>query len=219
MKKALHLAVALFFITATAQAQVTKGKILVGGTIGYAQVSEENTDNNSSPTKQNYFIINPSVGNVIKENLVLGIEATISSINQKYEAPSFEAKNESRSYGGSLFVRRYVPLLKNFYFFGQAAAGYSRSKTVQTYNNETYGKSQGWGAGINLYPGLAYAITKKFHVEAGLNNLAVIGYNHLNSENTNLNTEVVTLSESSSFNVSTSLGSNGGFSIGFRFLL
>lgn len=218
MKKVLYTTIICFAVGSVTQAQITKGKMLVGGTIVYSQGKAENSNNiNYIPTKQHYVSINPAVGKVIKENLVVGLQANFLSRNQNNENPVSKSKTEN--YGGGVFLRKYIPLLKNFYFFGHAAAGYNKSKTSQTYMGRPYGKAEGWDINASAYPGLAYAITKKFHIEAGLNDLAVVGYSHSEFENTDLATGSLSSSKGNNFSISTSLGSNAGFNIGFRLLL
>lgn len=218
MKKALHLAIAALFFTAASNAQITKGKTLLGGTVAYYQTTAEYAVGNYATGKQHYLTISPSAGKVIRENLVLGLEANFYSTNQEYGLAPNKTENESSGYGGNVFLRRYVPLLKNFYFFGQGAVGYSETKSSQTSNSQPYSETKNWSVSASLYPGLAYAITKKFHVEAALNNLALISYSHSKHDYVNSTPETPS-SKGSAFNVSTSLGSNGGFGIGFRLLL
>jgi hypothetical protein len=153
----------------------------------------------------------------VRENLVTGIQGTFSAQNNTYDNPV--QKNKNQTLGGGVFLRKYVPLLKSFYFFGQGTVDYSKSKTTQTYMGRTYSESQGSGVNLSVYPGFAFALTRKFHMEAGLNNLAVIGYSKSESETTDPGTGNITVVNTSFFGFSTSLGSNAAFIIGFRFLL
>src|SRR5215218_10009532 len=113
MKKALPLAIAALFITVTASAQIDKGKTLLGGTIGYSHVSGYYTSN--------FVTLSPSFGKVIKQNLVLGVEANFTSNTTKYDTLN-ATNSKTKIYGGGIFLRRYVPLLKNFFFYAQATA-------------------------------------------------------------------------------------------------
>lgn len=219
MKKVVLLAAVLVFVTTITQAQITKGRTLLGGTVAYNQSTGYNADNTSYPGKQHNLFVNPSVGNAIKENLVLGVEASFYTGNLKYGAAPNQYKNKSRSYGGSVFLRQYVPLLKRFYFYAQAAAGGNKNKSWQTYNAKTYSNTEGWGAGVSFTPGLTYALTKKLYAESGLNGFALLNYNHSKTESTDLNTGTVSSSKGSNFNFSTSLGGGSGLNIGFRLLL
>jgi hypothetical protein len=219
MRKALLLTTVLFFITVIGNAQIVKGRTLLGGTVVYNQSSSYVSNNILFPGKQHYLTINPAFGIAVKENVIVGLEPSFSFSNQQSgtEADLFE--NKGRSYGASVFVRRYVPLLKKFYFFGQAAAGGNKNKSWQEYHNQTSNSTEGWGASVSFSPGLTYALTKKLYVESSLNSFALLGYAHSKTESTDSNTGDVYLSKGSNFTFSTSLGSGGGFSIGFQLLL
>lgn len=225
MKKALHFAFAFLLFTTAVNAQITKGDLFLGGTVGYSQGNAKNTNDYFSgvPTKQRAFTITPAIGKVIRTNLVLGVQANILTQNQTYEnyaANNQVTKFKNENYGGGVFLRKYVPLGKNFYFFGQGISEYNVFKSSQILNiNQAYIKGNGWSINVSAYPGLAYAITKKFHIETGFYNLVMIGYSHSNVENKNFNTGTISSSKGNSFNFSTSLATNGGFGVGFRLLL
>jgi hypothetical protein len=116
-------------------------------------------------------------------------------------------------------MRRYVPLLKSFYFFGQGAVDFSAQNSSEKFQGQMRSKTKGWGTSVSLYPGLAYAVTRKFYVEAALNNLLVAGYNRSEAESKDLSSGLVSSSKTSSFGFSTTLGSFALFTFGFRFLL
>jgi hypothetical protein len=66
LKKALHLTIVLFLVTPVANAQITKGKTLLGGTVAYNQTTAEYAAGNYATGKQHYLTINPSAGKIIK---------------------------------------------------------------------------------------------------------------------------------------------------------
>jgi hypothetical protein len=219
MRKALRLATVLVFITSIAGAQITKGKTLLGGTVVYNRATASYSDNSFYPAKQDYLTVNPAVGITIKENLIVGVEGSYYSSVQKSGTTTNLYTTKGHGYGGSIFLRRYVPLAKRFYFFGQGAVGANKNTSRQKYNNQTISSSEGWGAVVNFSPGLTYGVLKKLYVESSLNGFALLGYGRSQTESTDANTGVVSTSKGSNFNFSTSLGSGGGFSIGFRLLL
>ena len=218
MKNVFYTAILMLFVASSASAQISKGKVLLGGTVAYNQGKSETINSPSNnPSKQTFLTISPSIGKVVKENLVLGVQASINTMKYNYEIQN--ADNDYKSYGGGLFLRRYVPLLTRFYFFGQGAADFTTSEVTQTYQNQTFGKTKGWNANVSVYPGLAYGVTQRFYMEAGLNNLLVAGYSHAETESKDPFNGSVSSSETNTFGFSTSLGSNAAFTIGFRFLL
>lgn len=219
MKKALHLALVLAVFATTASAQITKGKTLLGGTLVYNRASIGFMPNNTIPNKQRFVTLSPSIGKVVKENLMVGIEADYSESRQNYQSETTRIDLNNSGYGGGVFVRRYVPLVKNFYFFGQADAKFSKSESSQTSNNQLDTKLESWVVSASLSPGLSYAVTKTFYMEAGFNSLAQLGYSHSKAQFKDPATGVVSTANGDGFVVSTSLGTNSGFAIGFRLLL
>lgn len=221
MKKALLGTTVLMLFAFVAEAQISKGKILLGGTLGYSTGSSEADYPLPSPPydKQHFVTISPSVGKVIKDNLVLGIVGSYFTGLQRSQNQSNETEWKTDGYGGAVFLRRYISLTKNFYFFGQGAAGYSVNKQTQTTNKQLITESKNGLANLALLPGLSYAVTPKFFVEANLNNLALITYNHSIFRSFNPNTNIIETSKGNSFSVSTSLSGTTQFSIGFKVLL
>jgi hypothetical protein len=132
MKKALLFIVIASGISGFAQAQISKGKTLLGGTISYYQSKDKYASINPHPTKQTFVTINPSAGKVIRENLVLGVEANYSSNTFIYDYPFDKSKAESKTYGGSVFLRKYVPLLQRFYFLDKAVPGFLHPTPCRT---------------------------------------------------------------------------------------
>jgi hypothetical protein len=219
MRKALLLVAVIISFASITHAQITKGRILLGGTLAYGRSTGYNPPNVSDPQVQQGLTINPSFGKAVKDNLILGIEASFYSLTQKYRSSTIISKYRSQSYGGSIFLRQYVPILKQFYFYAQAAAGANKNRTWQTSNDQTLNDTQGWGASLNLTPGLTYAITKRLYVETGLNGFALLSYNHSKTKFTDSNSGTVSTAKGSNFGISTSLGSSSGLNIGFRLLL
>jgi hypothetical protein len=216
MKNVFYTAILMLFVANNAVAQISKGKVLLGGTLGFRQFKYDANTSGYYPL-QTYLNISPSIGKVIKENLVLGVQAGIRTEKVEYETQNIQSKD--KYYDGGLFLRRYVPLLKSFYFFGHSTANFSAQNGSATHQDQTRSKTKGWSANISLYPGLAYAVTRKFHAEAGLSNLFVTGYGRSETERKDFASGSVSSLKTSSFAISTSLGSNTSFNIGFRFLL
>lgn len=210
MKKILLLTIVSFSLAHFAQAQMAKGSVLAGIDVS-ANYSKNGTEPNE--TKQTSFYANPSVGVAVKQNTVFG--ARLLYGHGKYTYTS-SPKQESNQFGGGVFLRRYVLLAKKVYLFGEAGADYNHQKTEQ--NSSTYGyKTKGNGAALTVYPGLSYAVGKKLLLEAGLNKLLAISYTHSETENTDILGNVST-SKSTAFGISSVIGANTSFSLGFRLL-
>ena len=139
MKKNLLLVIAITVLTSTLQAQINKGALFLGGTVGFS-----NTVSDSSSNKDNSFTFSPAVGIAVRQNLVAGIQLTFSSDKNNL----YQYSSESKYYGAALFLRKYVPLGKGFYVYVQPNVYYYGSK--YTYENPSPGNySHTWSVGLN----------------------------------------------------------------------
>lgn len=170
MKKFTFLSIVSTCICSVSFSQINKGSILLGGGVTINNNKVEDAD---PARKSNYVSITPAAGIAIKQNTVVGLQLTYWSSNDNiYSALQ---KEERTGYGAEVFLRKYVTLGKGFYLFGQGGLQYSNSTYTNT--NPNYKTEQkGWSIGLNLYPGISYAVTKKFHLEAGLAQLVNLSY-------------------------------------------
>jgi hypothetical protein len=209
----------LFALTcmATSQAQINKGSVLLGTSIGYSQTKSENLASAGTHFKIQTFKVSPSVGVALKENLVAGIRFNYLNSIQKSTFDPSTHKQDNKNYGGSLFIRRYVPLVSRLFVFGEGSASYNviREKYTEHYYsliNDRKGK--GWNTGLHITPGIAYGVCKKFQVECGFNSLLGVTYEKNKTTFNNYNTE-----ERKSFTGGIGQDSQSMFFIGFQFVL
>jgi hypothetical protein len=101
-------------------AQISKGAIYFGTGIS-GSFGKVKYEGGSSYTRQLY-LFNPSVGKAVSANTIVGFEGAIGHADLNYT--SFR---ENISWGGGLFARRYMPITKSLYLFGQAGASYVRT--------------------------------------------------------------------------------------------
>lgn len=217
-----RIVLSLVFVCAfmvTTRAQISKGAVWVGGSIGYNQ-SKSKMD--TTIYKSSTVNINPGVGIVVKDNLVVGIsllyrqQKTNNYLSKEYE--------KYETYGVGLFVRKYFPVINRLYVFGDAGVNYNHTKgsTEQT-NYPTINKttSKGWLAGVNITPGVSFAVTKKFHLETSLSNLLGVAY--ATSKTTPVlppgSTAKPVSSSSDTFTAGLFTDGKAQFNIGCRFLL
>jgi hypothetical protein len=179
-----RILLALIFVCAfmvSTRAQISKGSVWIGGTIGYNQNKNDYKDTARKDYKTSSLNVSPAIGIAVKDNLVVGIRLTYGHDKSENNANVIESKGNT--YGGGIFVRQYIPVISRLYLFGEASVAYSSSKgdaTQEDYSSGTTVKvkttSKGWGTGLNVTPGLAFSITKKFQVETSLNSLFNVGY-------------------------------------------
>ena len=211
MKKIILPFLFILFCSTIASAQITKGSKLLGGGISFGNSTSETSINK---TTQTGATINLSAGVAVKPNLIVG--GSVNFGYSDYEVNPTD-RQETTNYGGGAFVRKYFPLGKNFYLYGQTDLNISFNEGSQTQGTDFFSESKGWGINLNLAPGVSYALTKKFHLELGFYNLASIGYNHSELDVSTMAGNTKT--ENSFFGFSSNLGTSTPLNIGFRFLL
>jgi len=207
MKKIIYLGLVLLLITSLGKAQIHKGSILLGGGINVStnKIKEVNID-----SKSNYLSITPAAGIAIKNNMIVGIGIIYG--HSKDYFTSAPTQSESNTYGGEVFLRKYLTLGKSFYLFGQTGFYYHSNNYNYTYTTGTVSKQNDWSIGINIYPGISYAVTKKFHLELGLAQL-------INLEYSKSKIMGATTREASGLNFGVNASTFSSLNVGFRVLL
>jgi hypothetical protein len=161
----LFLGCSLFLYSA--QAQISKGSILLGGSFGFAYV---NNHGGSSDYKANGLALQPSFGFVVKDNRAIGINLMFT---RSIWDNGSNATTTSTEYGGGAFYRLYHPLGKRFYIYGEGEANVFESKqespSFNEYTRQTFVE-------LKFVPGIAYTLNKRFHVELSLTNMLNLGY-------------------------------------------
>jgi hypothetical protein len=171
MKKTQLLFLVSIFFIAVSNAQINKGAVLLGSDLyGY---TEKTTSSLTSDAEITYLVISPMAGFAIKENLVIGGDLMFGFT--EFDNPAaYDAKGNA--YGAGFFVRKYKPVGKNgFYIFAQGRLGgsFEKNKQISAAQSDI---DRRYTIGMSIYPGISYAISKKFHLEAGLANLLNVQY-------------------------------------------
>ena len=214
MKKFITSLSLFLAVLPAAYSQISKGSILLGGGIGFGSYKSK-TDIGNPETKKNNFLISPVIGFAIKENLIVGGDI-VYGYGKNSNMPISTQKTSN--IGAGVFVRKYFPISSKFYFFGQGrlGGGYFETKTESQTNANT--KFKGWNADIGIMPGVSVAVKKSFHLEAGFNNVANIGFQHGKGETIISGNKVTTTTNSFSFSSSLSTASSSLF-FGCRWIL
>lgn len=204
----------------TSYAQINKGSTWIGSNFSYGEIKGKLYPSMPEEELRQTSIL-PAVGVAIKENLVVGIFGTY--INEHRENDDYLKENKSKAYGGGVFVRRYVPVYKQLYFFGEGRLSYTYSKGTAKYDwgssgNYSY-ELKGWSTGVTFTPGISYGITQNVQIEAGLASLFNIEYGSAKAVNAGANAGNPGTSKAKSFNADINLDKLSSFSLGVRFLL
>jgi hypothetical protein len=216
MERITLLSIAIFLFASITKAQITKGSVYLGGSIGASSAKSDNS-NSSVEGKSSWFSINPAVGTAIKNNLIAGINLNYE--HGKTENFNGNQNNKNNSYGGGFFLRKYYPLSNRIYVFGESGLRYFYQKWeyLQTpgYNYTSVNKQN--FVSVNLFPGLAIHVTKSFYLETTFNNLIQIGYS--NSKSTSNYLGSITTSKQNGVSIQSSLNNGSYLNIGVRFII
>ena len=106
---------------------------------------------------------------------------------------------------------------KNFYLFGEGGAGYNNREYHQSAAPDSRQVVKTNSYSINLYPGIAYAVSKKIHLEASINNLVNLAYSSDTYEN--VTGSSASTSTSKGFSFTTNVSNSVPLTLGFRFVI
>ncbi|HEV7622331.1 MAG TPA: hypothetical protein VGO09_11380 [Flavisolibacter sp.] len=208
MRKSILFLAGFFIIILSAQAQITKGSILLGG--GFSFSTANSIFPNTPDSKLTQFTISPSVGLAVKDNSVVGIFFIYS------HARDNDNLQNNKFYEAGAYWRKYLPLGKSFYFFTNTQLTYLYGEWKYTTIDNLQLLKQST-INIGIYPGVTYALNKKFHLEASLPNLINLGYTH--TENFSSGTTGQTSYKQNSVALYTNLSASNPFNFGFRFVI
>jgi hypothetical protein len=216
----------IFCLSNIINAQFKKNDILLGGQLSYSYNSynQKYPPYTENDQKTNYGNFTISIGKALNENTVVGLNLSYlpSSANNYSSYGVGPLRYQDNGYSAGIFYRKYKNLGKEFYLFGQAAASYVWSDpSGKDSTGEKLLSGSNWSAGIDLFPGIAYKISKHFFLELSIPDLFVARYYKSKSTTkTGQGTEVVTFNGDQLI-ISTSLSSNplNALAIGFRLIL
>ncbi len=212
----IYLLAICVFISSIAHAQINKGAIFIGGDLGIygSNGSSENPSDYTSKSSQYNF--SPSVGKAIKDNLVVGGNLLLSFYNNTQQP--YNNKITNSRIGAGIFIRKYLPIGKSFYLFGNAALGGHSISNSYTTSQILTKKETGYEINATLIPGISYQLNKCLFLEVALNNLINLGYQQINAQNEN-GVGGNYKSSNKSFNFSSSLGSGVPLQVGLRWMI
>lgn len=218
MRKIVLLLCSVSVFSFFASAQITKGSKLLGGGISFGRTKSD-PNSNSSLTNLANNSVGLSAGVAIRENFIVGGNLQYGHTTYKYKnnTGTPESVNKNNNYSAGGFARRYFPLGKNFYLFGQAGLNFGINNQDNLWGTNGKAETKGWIVSISAAPGISYALTRKFQLELSFNDLASIYYGKAETEISEA--AVTTKSKSSSYGLSTSLGTSSPLNIGFRVLI
>lgn len=185
MNKKIIMMAALCAVGSAASAQLEKGRLMIGGNVGYSRNSYEGYSNTSSFSSNNFksnaFAISPTAGYFINDNLAIG--TNLSYTNRKTNSTSYFRKESL--YGVNPFIRYYLNISPDFKFFAEFMMGASVGKSDEVSNGFIY-KNKRKEYSAALAPGLAFLPAKKWSVDLRFD---LINYTNSQVKNTNPDAE------------------------------
>lgn len=172
MKKLLLSLVAVAGLAFTTQAQTEKGKIILGGNVGFNSTKVEGVD------KADFnFSVVPSVGYFVSDNFAIG-----TGVGYTYNK-AVSDNNLNEAFEVAPFGRYYVGLTDQFKFYGQLSVPLAFGTNKDVANDGKVGDKTATttAVGVNVAPGFAFFPTKKLGIEVSF---AGLGYNSLTAKDT-----------------------------------
>lgn len=161
------LLVVIFLVTALSSlAQIPKGVVLLGASVGL------NT-NNFSERSNSSIDLNPRVGIAVGNNWVLGARLGVSFSTYKSEEYNYQ-KDTYNDISGTIFVRKYVPLKNRLGLYTELGAGIGFSrisyKTISIVaSSEGRQRASSYNTGIT--PGIYYRLSPRLLISADVGGL------------------------------------------------
>ncbi|MCX2476718.1 outer membrane beta-barrel protein [Pedobacter sp. MC2016-05] len=171
MKKLLLSVVAVAGLVYGANAQTEKGKVILGGNVGFNSTKVEGAAKSDVS-----FSVVPSVGYFVDNNFAIG-----TGVGYNYNKQVSE-NSLNQAFVVAPFGRYYVGLSEQFKFFGQLSVpmAFGNNKIVNDNGDTGARVASTTSIGVNIAPGFAFFPTKRIGIEVSVNGL---GYNNLNVKN------------------------------------
>lgn len=158
---------ALALMAGYVQAQVTAGKMMIGGNVGYSTQTSESVYGES---KHKTFNANQQFGYFVVDNLAVGLETNFSQIKSNFDyldAIDTDAKNTNTTIAP--FVRYYMFTSNaKFAFNAEAAVGFGVAKFRGTNDDEF--KTNIFTA--RLSPDFSYFLSDKWALDLQLSGIS-----------------------------------------------
>ena len=218
MKKFILSSLAVFIVFLS-QAQIKKGQVLLGGSLGFGHSASDYDSSYYQPgTKLTTFNISPSVGWAIKDNLLFGVEATYTHQKSTTQQPTGNNYGDVNSFTGGVFIRKYKYLGSGFSFFAQSSVDLTYGHTKYVSPNPVNQSQNSYGFAIGFYPGVAFALSSRWQLETGFPNVGYINYNHskYTTETSGGQDQHYT---NNNFNVGSSLSNTYQLIIGLKYII
>lgn len=207
MKLKLLTMAALCAIAFTANAQ-TKGTNTLGLGLNFNS-SKSTSSQTENEYKNNGYSL--GYGHFVKDNAKVTVE--LSYGENKYSNNNGSSVQNQKNYGGFIGYQKYFPLVKTFYAFAGARAGYTYgSGETNSISGSSLSINKANSYNLSAAGGLAWFVSKRFALETDLLSAGAT-YSKNTQEQVNLSTDKYT-NTNKAFNLSSGgLFNNLGFKV------
>ena len=216
MERFTLLSNAILLFASITKAQITKGSVYLGGSIGASTTTQESSLS-TTEGKSKGFSINPTIGTAVKNNLIAGVNLNYSHGKTEHFLNNQDV--ERNGYGGGFFLRKYFPVANRLNVFRESGLNYFYQKweylPMPGYNYSSTSRQDFVSA--NIYPGLAINVFKSLYLETAFGNILQIGYSSSNSSTSN-NGSIATTKQKD-FSIQSSLFNSTNLNVGVRFII
>ncbi len=212
MRKQIMLLSATVLISVSSMAQFQKGDKTLGLGLDINTTSSKTTSGSVETSQKNFFGgLSAELGIASSANRLNGFYLSGGLGSSKSETSSTVTQN-NYSVGGGYFTRKYLPLSKSFYVFGDGRIGagvggqkYDPAASTQNSFNAT----------ARIFPGVAYKWNKNILLEVRFADLLNAGYSRQKTKGSG------TTTIQSGFNLNSNLGLGylQNFGIGARWII
>lgn len=216
MKKITLVSLLVILSATIINAQISKGSLYLGGSVGASSYKQDNS-NTTTKGKQKSIFFSPALGVAIQNNLIAGINFSYSSASSK-DFFNYTDYN-THAFGAGVFLRKYYPIIKNLYFFGQSDLGYSQYQYEYpvTISNPYTSSSKNQYITTKLSAGIAFHLFKSVYIETGFPTLIELGYSK--STITNNSSGQTWTSKTQGAYIQSYLINSGSLNFGIRFII
>jgi len=177
MKKQFYLLAVGLFTACVGYAQVKKGDVLLGGSIGFSKQDVSPAQSGSDATSFSFF---PSIGKAVRDDLVVGLNLGYVHSKSKYGSPASITTQDNFSLGA--YIRRYKNLGAGFALFAEGDLSLTYGLGKSYYEGGIKPPAdKAYSIGAGFYPGIAYFLSRRVQIETGFQDLVNVRYAHTNS--------------------------------------
>ncbi len=167
-----------------ASAQIEKGRMYLGGNIGFSQNTFRPSSATQFKTTETNYTVTPSIGYLINNRVSLGVYIGYQNQRTRTFSPNLSLSDQIRARNSTFFgihSRYYIDTsYEKFKFFVQTSASLGFVTETNTLANERY-------LDISVSPNFAYFFTNKWCLEL---NFTGIAYNSSRIRNTTGNVQL-----------------------------